>query len=196
MVQPSKELKIVTRLREQHAAAHELQGMSKAAIGRKLGLYQGTVHKLVNARSADDVVAKNLQRAHAVDPYIGYLHRRWNEGVRNAAQLDREIQELGYPEASWPSSVTCGATGPGADTHPPRAPSLHRSARSPKVGQLGYRQSAGRTVGATEIHGPPRAGRVEPAEIVGRIRTGQVAGACLPVYGESRHHFSASSTPA
>ncbi|MGW2370704.1 ISL3 family transposase [Streptomyces sp. NPDC001667] len=97
-VQPPKELKIVTRLREQHALAHELweQGMSKAAIGRELGLHQATVRKLVGARSADDVVAKSLQRAHVVDPYIGYLHRRWNEGVRNAAQLYREIQELGY----------------------------------------------------------------------------------------------------
>ncbi|MFD9637504.1 ISL3 family transposase [Streptomyces violascens] len=99
VVQPSAELKIVTRLREQHAAAHELwkQGMSKAAIGRKLGLHQATVRKLVNARSSDDVVAKSLQRAHVVDPYVGYLHRRWNEGIRNAAQLYREIQQLGYP---------------------------------------------------------------------------------------------------
>lgn len=99
VLQQPAELKIVTRLREQHAAAHELwqQGMSKAAIGRKLGLHQATVRKLVNARSADDVVAKNLQRAHVVDPYVGYLHRRWNEGVRNAAQLYREIQEQGYP---------------------------------------------------------------------------------------------------
>jgi transposase len=99
VVQPPKELKIVARLREQHAAAHELwgQGMSKAAIGRKLGLHQATVRKLVSARSADDVVAKSLQRAHIVDPYVGHLHRRWNEGIRNAAQLYREIQELGYP---------------------------------------------------------------------------------------------------
>ncbi|MFD5067648.1 ISL3 family transposase [Streptomyces sp. NPDC058369] len=98
VVQPLAELKIVTWLREQHAAAHELwqQGMSKAAIGRKLGLHQATVRKLVNARSADDVVAKNLQRAHVVDPYVGYLHRRWNEGVRNAAQLCREIRQQGY----------------------------------------------------------------------------------------------------
>ncbi|MFE0517145.1 ISL3 family transposase, partial [Streptomyces sp. NPDC058964] len=83
VVRPTAELKIVTRLREQHAAAHELwqQGMSKAAIGRRLGLHQATVRKLVNARSADDVVAKNLQRAHVVDPYVGYLHQRWNEGV-------------------------------------------------------------------------------------------------------------------
>jgi DNA-binding transcriptional regulator LsrR (DeoR family) len=60
VVQPPKELKIVIRLRERHAAAHERwqQGMSKAAIGRKLGLHQATVRKLVNARSADDVVAQ------------------------------------------------------------------------------------------------------------------------------------------
>ncbi|MFJ1550489.1 hypothetical protein [Streptomyces sp. NPDC088246] len=99
VVQPPAELKIVTRLREQHAAAHELwaQGMAKAAIGRKLGLHQATVRKLVDARSADDVVAKSLQRTHIIDPYVGYLHRRWNEGVRSAARLYREIQELGYP---------------------------------------------------------------------------------------------------
>lgn len=96
---PLRELKIVTRLREQHAAVHELreQGMSKAAIGRKLGLHQATVRKLAGASSADDVVAKSLQRAHIVDPYVGYLHQRWNEGIRNAAQLYREIQGLGYP---------------------------------------------------------------------------------------------------
>ncbi|WRZ89283.1 hypothetical protein OHB54_09445 [Streptomyces sp. NBC_01007] len=99
MVQLPSELKIVTRLREQHAAAHELwaQGMSKAAIGRKLGLHQATVRKPVNARSADDVVAKSPQRAHIVDPYVDHLHQRWNEGVRNATQLYREIQQRSYP---------------------------------------------------------------------------------------------------
>ncbi|MFE3899373.1 hypothetical protein ACFXPY_03130 [Streptomyces sp. NPDC059153] len=54
----------------------------------------------MDARSADDVVAKSLQRTHIIDPYVGYLHRRWNAGVRSAAQLYREIQELGYPVAS------------------------------------------------------------------------------------------------
>lgn len=71
--------------------------MSKAAIGRKLGLHQATVRKLVNARTVDEVIARTLQRAHVVDPYIGYLHQWWNEGVRNATQLYREIKELGYP---------------------------------------------------------------------------------------------------
>ncbi|MFD7498705.1 hypothetical protein ACFV8T_41550 [Streptomyces sp. NPDC059832] len=51
----------------------------------------------MGARSADDVVAKSLQRKHIIDPYVGYLHRRWNEGVRSAGRLYREIQELGYP---------------------------------------------------------------------------------------------------
>ncbi|MFE2377254.1 ISL3 family transposase [Streptomyces sp. NPDC059398] len=128
VVQLPEELKIVVRLREQHAAAHELreQGMSKAAIGRKPGLHQATVCKLVDARSADDVVAKSLQRAHIVDPYVSHLHQRWNEGIRNAASKNSAIRA-----ASWLSSTTCGATGTGVDTLPPRDPSLRRSARSP-----------------------------------------------------------------
>ncbi|WP_443079375.1 ISL3 family transposase [Streptomyces sp. P5-A9] len=117
VAQPPRELKIVTRLCEQHAAANELweQGMSKAAIGRKLGLHQATVRKLVGARSTDDVVAKSLQRAHLVDPYVGYLHRRWNEGVRYAAQLCREIQQLGYPggELAVQRYLRRYRTGPG-----------------------------------------------------------------------------------
>ena len=129
VVQSPNELKIVTRLREQHAAAHELweQGMSKAAIGRKLGLHQATIRKLVNARSADDVVAKSLQRVHVVDPYIDYLHRRWNEGVRNAAQLCREIQDLGYPggELAVQRQLRRYRTGRGHAPAPgPKAPSV------------------------------------------------------------------------
>lgn len=98
-IKPHPELKIVARLEAQHAAAHELwaQGLSKAAIGRKLGLHQATVRKLVNAATVEELTAKTLQRAHLVDPYTGHLHRRWNEGIRNAAQLFREIQQLGYP---------------------------------------------------------------------------------------------------
>ena len=98
VVKPLPELRIVTRLRTQYAAVHELreQGMSKAAIGRKLGLHQATVRKLADARSVADVLAKTLQRAHLVDDYVEYLHRRWNEGERNATQLFREISQRGY----------------------------------------------------------------------------------------------------
>jgi transposase len=95
---PLPELKVVTRLRSQYTAVHELraQGMSKAAIGRKLGLHQATVRKLANARTVDDVLAKSLQRAHLVDDHIAYLHQRWNDGQRNATQLFREIAQQGY----------------------------------------------------------------------------------------------------
>jgi hypothetical protein len=86
VVRPLPEKKIVTRLREHYTAVQELaaQGMSKAAIGRKLGLHQATVRKFVNARSVEDLTAVTEQRAHLVDPFTCYLHQRWNDGERNA----------------------------------------------------------------------------------------------------------------
>jgi transposase len=99
LVQSVPEKKIVTRMREQRSAVLELweQDMSKAAIGRQLGLHPATVRKLVQARSVDDLTAKTEQRAHLVDAHIEYLHQRWNEGQRNATGLFREIKQLGYP---------------------------------------------------------------------------------------------------
>ncbi|WP_244876857.1 ISL3 family transposase [Winogradskya consettensis] len=98
-VQPLPEKKIVVRLREHHAAVHELaaQGLNKSAIGRKLGLHQATVRKYLNAASHAELTAVTEQRAHLVDDYVAYLHRRWNEGERNATALFREIKEQGYP---------------------------------------------------------------------------------------------------
>ncbi|WET81636.1 ISL3 family transposase [Amycolatopsis sp. QT-25] len=99
IVQSLPEKKIVTRFRHQYTAASELfaRGWSKAAIGRELGLHPATVRKLVTAGSVDDLIAKTEQRAHLVDDYVEYLHRRWHEGERNATQLYREITKLGYP---------------------------------------------------------------------------------------------------
>jgi transposase len=99
VVQAVPEKKIVVRLREHYAAVHELceQGMSKAAIGRRLGLHPATVRKFTQARSIEELIAKTEQRAHLVDDHIEYLHRRWNEGERNATALFREITKLGYP---------------------------------------------------------------------------------------------------
>ncbi|MFD3537492.1 ISL3 family transposase [Streptomyces sp. NPDC058664] len=133
VVQSLSELKIVTRMRDQHAAVRELweQGLPKAAIGRKLGLHQATVRKFVNVRSADDVIAKTLQRAHVVDPYTGYLHQRWNEGIRKATQLYRESKNLVIRLGSWPSCAIFAVTATVGDTPltqdrnpPPSAKSL------------------------------------------------------------------------
>ncbi|WP_308706078.1 ISL3 family transposase [Nocardia nova] len=93
------ELKVVRRFREHHAAVHRLlrQGLSKAAIGRELGLHPATVRKFAGVATVDPLIAKNQQRSNILDGYHEHLHRRWNEGIRNAAQLTREIAELGYP---------------------------------------------------------------------------------------------------
>jgi transposase len=98
VVEPLPEKKTVKRLGNNYADVHKLrsQGLSKAAIGRKLGLHPATVRKFCNARSVDNLIAKTEQRAHIVDAYTGYLHRRWNEGERNATKLFREIVELAY----------------------------------------------------------------------------------------------------
>lgn len=93
-----RELKVVIRLRRHHAAVHDLlkQGLSKAGIGRELGLHPATVRKLANAAEVDTVIARSQNRASVLDGYHEHLHRRWNEGMRNAAQLTREITTLGY----------------------------------------------------------------------------------------------------
>jgi transposase len=92
------EKKIIARMREQHTAVHELRarGLSKAAIGRQLGLHPATVRNLAPARTLEELTAKTEQRAHLVDDHIAYLHQRWNEGERNATGLFREITARGY----------------------------------------------------------------------------------------------------
>ncbi|MGV9614414.1 ISL3 family transposase [Nocardia xishanensis] len=93
------ELRVVRRFRHHHAAVHRLlqQGLSKAAIGRELGLHPATVRKFADAATVDPLIAKNQQRSSILDGYYEHLHRRWNDGIRNGAQLTREIAELGYP---------------------------------------------------------------------------------------------------
>ncbi len=99
VVRSPAEKKIVTRMRTHYAAVQELQaqGLPLAVIGRRLGLHRATVRKLATARSVEDLIAKTEQRTHVVDPYTGHLHQRWHDGERNATQLFREIQQLGYP---------------------------------------------------------------------------------------------------
>ena len=132
-MQPGPEKKIVTRMRENHAAVQQLhaQGLSKTVIGRKLGMHQATVRKFATARSAEDLTAKTEQRAHLVDPWTGHLHQRWNEGERNATRLFREIRQLGYPggELAVQRYLRRFRRGRGHAPHP--GLNRPRSARSP-----------------------------------------------------------------
>ncbi|PPJ33517.1 hypothetical protein C5E45_03830 [Nocardia nova] len=72
-------------------------GRSSRAIGRELGLHPATARKFAGAATVDPLVAKNQQRSTVLDGYHEHLHRRWNDGIRNAAQPTREIAEMGYP---------------------------------------------------------------------------------------------------
>lgn len=130
-VQPLPEKKIVTRLREHHTAVHQLaaQGLNKSAIGRKLGLHQATVRKYLNAASVAELTAVTEQRAHLVDDYVSYLHKRWNEGERNATQLFREIKQQGYPggELAVQRYLRRFRKGLGHASHPgPKPPSVRQ----------------------------------------------------------------------
>jgi transposase len=131
VLQPLLEVKIVIRMREHYASVHGLlaQGLSKAAIGRKLGLHPATVRKFAQARSVDDLIAKTQQRAHLVDAYTGHLHRRWHDGERNATLLFREIKELGYPggELAVQRYLRRFRHGRGHAPHPgPKPPSVRQ----------------------------------------------------------------------
>ena len=98
IVQPPPEKKVVARHRVHYEQVQKLtaQGLSRAAIGRKLGLHTATVRKFATARSFDDVIAVCDNRSTILDDYKEYLHQRWNAGEGNAAALSREIAEFGY----------------------------------------------------------------------------------------------------
>ena len=94
----SAEKPIITRTRRRYAEVQDLigQGHSRNAISRRLHLDIGTVHRLAEARSVEELVAKSQERVSKIDPFKEHLHRRWNEGATDAAGLAREITALGY----------------------------------------------------------------------------------------------------
>lgn len=129
-----RELKVVTRTRHRHAAVHRLlrQGLSKAAIARELGLHPATVRTFADTDTVDPLIAKNQNRSSILDGYHDHLRRRWNEGIRNAAQLTREIAQLGYPgtEQQVQRYLRRFRTGPRQIAVPaPRPPSVRDTTR-------------------------------------------------------------------
>ncbi|MCM6774534.1 ISL3 family transposase [Nocardia sp. CDC159] len=92
--------KWAVRTRERYAAVHGLlaEGVSLRAIGTQLGLARGTVRRFARATSVEELLVNNGtgRRPSLLEKFKPYLHQRWNEGCTNAAQLFREIQDLGY----------------------------------------------------------------------------------------------------
>ena len=77
----------VTKL---HAA-----GATQREISQQLGLARNTVAKLLSAPDYPGVPARGPQPQVAA-PFHDYLVQRWNAGIHNIRQLQREICEQGY----------------------------------------------------------------------------------------------------
>lgn len=92
--------RLAERARARHQQVHDLHtaGKSIKAIVRELGLARETVRRYLRAEQVDDLLtqAATGSRPSKIDPWIGYLQQRWNDGCTTITVLHREIQALGY----------------------------------------------------------------------------------------------------
>jgi len=88
----------VTRIRERYATVQAMQadGRGRREIARQLQLDRKTVRRFAQAASADDLVARTVDRDTLLDTHRPYLHQRWNEGCRDVAVLHAELAQRGY----------------------------------------------------------------------------------------------------
>jgi transposase len=93
-----RERRLVTRTRERYAEIRGRldAGESLSAISRVTGLDRKTVQRFARAGSAEELLGKATSRESKLDQFTPYLHRRWNEGVTDAAQLHAELREQGW----------------------------------------------------------------------------------------------------
>jgi transposase len=71
------------------------QGAGVAAIAPALSMGTGTVRRYLQAGGFPER-HRPRSRPSILDPYIGYLGRRWQEGCHDARQLWREIRAQGF----------------------------------------------------------------------------------------------------
>jgi len=93
-----RERRLVTRTRERYAEIRGRldTGESLSAISRVTGLDRGTVQRFARAGSAEELLGKATSRESKLDQFKPYLHRRWNEGVTDAAALHAELRAQGW----------------------------------------------------------------------------------------------------
>ena len=93
-----RQRRLVTRTRERYAEIRGRldAGESLSAISRATGLDRKTVQRFARAGSAGELLGKATSRESKLDQFTPYLHRRWNEGVTDAAALHAELREQGW----------------------------------------------------------------------------------------------------
>jgi len=74
------------------------QGVSLRGIARSMGMHRATVRHWLGAGSFPELARRRVTSR--TDAFLDDLRRRWDEGCRNAAQLTREIQALGFSGSS------------------------------------------------------------------------------------------------
>lgn len=94
---PSREVRLVTRTKERYREVQQLlaDGLSRAEVGRRLGLDIQTVRRFADATSIEQLLA-NTRRESLIDPHKAHLHQRWNDGCTDTTVLHAEIREQGF----------------------------------------------------------------------------------------------------
>ena len=123
--------------RYEKAARLQADGLSISRIAVLLGAERQTVRRWLRLGHAPSWAKP--RRGGVLDAYAAYLDRRWAEGCRNAAQLWRELADLGFTGRpttvrAWagrrrkgePNGDTDGAGAEQAARHPPSAPRIAR----------------------------------------------------------------------
>lgn len=71
------------------------QGMKNADIATHVGMAERTVRQWLT-RESIPYSHPRRERARLIDPYKLYLLERWNQGIHNGLQLERELRAQGY----------------------------------------------------------------------------------------------------
>ena len=88
---------------ERYHQVHELraQGAELTLIAHHVGISRTTVNKYLSMEQPPE--RKTGKRSGSlIDPYKEYIVKRWNDGVRNAQQVYREIAAMGYIGSDQP----------------------------------------------------------------------------------------------
>ena len=85
--------------RYEHVLALHRAGMGQRAIARELQMSRRIVQRYLSADGFPERAPGSGLRAPGkskLDPYLGYLHERWNAGAHSGSRLFAEIKERGY----------------------------------------------------------------------------------------------------
>jgi transposase len=117
---PSEMLARATARRRWEAAYDDVrrrhaEGQSLRRINRETGLARATVRKYAFAESFPRNGMREPKPS-MLDPYLGHLHARLDEGCENATRLWRELQDLGFGGTAkqvhrWMSERRAGSAG-------------------------------------------------------------------------------------